>query len=104
MPRCDDPSIYGQIVADSRSRYWASSVTVVDIDARKAPTRKYWPQDMPRRFCEGAIKTQSGAESPINYPVYFAIIGSSSGYDLAWCVVGLDRQWAYDPQCRLARP
>ena len=26
------------------------------------------------------------------------------GYGVEWCVVGLDRNWAYNPRCRWARP
>ena len=30
------------------------------------------------------------------------MIGSSWGVE--WCVVGLDRNWAYNPACKMARP
>jgi hypothetical protein len=30
------------------------------------------------------------------------MIGASWGVE--WCVVGLDRNWAYNPACRMARP
>ena len=40
--------------------------------------------------------------------VHFSIIedGGFSGYGngVEWCVVGLDRNWAYNPSCRAARP
>ena len=26
------------------------------------------------------------------------------GWGVEWCVVGLDRNWAYNPACRMARP
>jgi len=25
-------------------------------------------------------------------------------YGVEWCVVGLDRNWAYSPSCKMARP
>jgi len=30
------------------------------------------------------------------------MLGTS--YGVQWCVVGLDRNWAYNPQCKMARP
>jgi hypothetical protein len=30
------------------------------------------------------------------------VIGSE--YGVEWCVAGLDRNWAYNPACRAARP
>jgi len=30
------------------------------------------------------------------------MIGASWGVE--WCVVGLDRNWAYNPRCKMARP
>lgn len=40
--------------------------------------------------------------------VHYAII-EDTGYlgvswGVQWCVVGLDRNWAYHPACRMARP
>ena len=40
--------------------------------------------------------------------LYYSIIedGGFAGYDqgVQWCVTGLDRNWAYNPDCRAARP
>jgi len=42
------------------------------------------------------------------HAVYYSIgedtgmIGASWGVE--WCVVGLDRNWAYNPRCKMARP
>jgi hypothetical protein len=30
------------------------------------------------------------------------MIGSTWGIE--WCVVGLDRNWSYNPACKMARP
>ena len=41
-------------------------------------------------------------------PVYYSIIedGGMIGWTwgVNWCVQGLDRNWAYNPDCRQARP
>lgn len=101
-PRCNDPAVVDQIVAEYRSRHWASGFE--DIHTGKARW-KSWPHHVrpPRRFCEGQIKAWRGPEL-LTYPIYYAIIADDPSYRLAWCVVGLDRPWPYDPRCRLARP
>ena len=41
-------------------------------------------------------------------PIYYGI-GEDTGiigvtWGVEWCVVGLDRNWAYNPACKAARP
>jgi len=40
--------------------------------------------------------------------VHYSIIEdgglASMGHGVEWCVVGLDRNWAYNPACRTAQP
>jgi hypothetical protein len=108
-PRCDDPGVFARIDAEYRGRHWASDFTPGGIFRARKTIRKYWPQrDMPRLFCEGIITPLSGAERPSfyppYYPIYYAIIANGLGYELEWCVVGLDRAWPYDRRCLLARP
>jgi hypothetical protein len=99
-PRCNDPGVFARIAAEYRGRHWASGFAAVAIGAHEADWVT-WPQKrMPRRFCEGTIIALSRAELPI----YYAIIADEPGYELAWCVVGLDHGWPYDQRCRLARP
>ena len=44
----------------------------------------------------------------ITRPVYYSIIedGGLIGmtYGVEWCVVGLNRNWAYNPACKMAQP
>src|SRR4051794_36235033 len=91
VPGCNDPMVYGQILAEFRGRHWASSFGALDIRKPREIKRKYWPQaDMPRRFCEGMIKPLSGAKRPdcrytspsyypVCYPIYYAIIANDAG-------------------------
>jgi hypothetical protein len=114
VPRCDHPAVFARIRAEFGGRHWGFGAVGIR-DARET-IRKYWPQaDMPRRFCEGVVKPLSGAGRPgckyyspsyypVCYPIYYAIIAYGLGFELEWCVVGLDRAWPYDERCRLARP
>jgi hypothetical protein len=105
---CDDPPVFARIAAEYRARHWASDPSAVAILGVHETTPEYWPSDMPRLFCAGIITRPGGAEHlsfhPSHYPIYYAIIANGPGYELEWCVVGLDRAWPIDPRCRLARP
>lgn len=64
-----------------------------------------WGLDfIPRRYCTGKVITSDGMRRRIDYSVRedLAIIGSNWGVE--WCVQGLDRNWAYQPDCKMARP
>jgi hypothetical protein len=41
-------------------------------------------------------------------PVHYSIIEDggmiSASWGVEWCVVGIDRNWAYNPACKMARP
>jgi len=41
-------------------------------------------------------------------PVYYSIVEDGgmigANWDVTWCVVGIDRNWAYNPLCKMARP
>jgi hypothetical protein len=106
--RCDDPAVRAQIAAEYRIRHRVSGLAAVDIFNVRKNVPKYWPSDMPRRFCEGIIPSPAGPErlsfQQAYYPIYYAIIANGQGYELEWCVVGLDHAWPLDPRCRLARP
>src|SRR3954470_12930476 len=100
-PRCDDPAVVDQIVAEYRGRHWASGFDVLRV---REANWESWPQHLiPRRFCEGQIKARLGPKRLI-YPIYYAIIADGPKYQVASCVVGPDHGWPYDQRCRLARP
>ena len=33
-----------------------------------------------------------------------ALVGIGATFGVEWCVVGLDRNWAYNPFCKMAQP
>jgi len=108
VPACDDPAALSEIAARFRSkerRFWNSELEIVGIDQVRETAFRPWDRDLiPRRFCSGRARISDGRA----HPVYYAIeedtgtIGASWG--VQWCVVGYDRNWAYNPACRMARP
>jgi hypothetical protein len=86
-------------------RFWNSDLEILEFDrVHEIAFRPWAPDTIPRRFC-GAIATTSDSR---HRPVYYSIgedvgfVGFSWGVE--WCVVGLDRSWAYNPGCKMARP
>jgi hypothetical protein len=111
VPLCDDPSVLGQISSKfsrKESEYWASNLELVGIDRiRQASALRPWtgaPQAIPRRFCNGIAHTSDGARHAIHYSILENAGWLGFSWGVEWCVVGLDRNWAYNPSCRMARP
>ena len=108
MPTCDYPPALDRIIGDFRTkeaRFWNSRLQIVGIeDIHQTAVLPWAAQDIPRRFCSGTVVINDGARHPMYYSIAedTGMIGMDWGVN--WCVVGLDRDWAYNPQCRAARP
>lgn len=96
--------------AEKESRFWNSSLQIVDFRGVRQIARNAWLRGtIPRRYCRAVAYVSAGAGMrPRRHMVYYWIgedtgfIGASWG--VRWCVVGLDRNWAYNPSCKMARP
>lgn len=101
-PHCDDRVVLGQIVADFGPRYWP--VGLVDLRGVHQARWNPWPPELTSpRWCAGWVVTTSRTdEAPM--PIYYSILGIGFSYRIESCVVGLDHDWAYNPQCLRARP
>jgi probable HAF family extracellular repeat protein len=110
----------GQIVGfyqDSNGLYHGflySGGSYVTLDDPLATQGTHAYAAIPRRFCIGKVHINDGTARRINYSIAedTGIIGATWGVE--WCVVGLDRNWAYAspttppgqtaPACREAGP
>ncbi len=59
---------------------------------------------IPRRFCSAIVYISDGSKHPLHYSINedTGMIGATWGVE--WCVVGLDRNWAFNPACKMAQP
>jgi hypothetical protein len=106
LPPCE--SALGSVsskFAEKESTFWNSTLQITGYDRVHEIAFRPWQSDnIPRRYCAATAMISDGKPRP----VYFSIIedggfaGFSSGVE--FCVVGLDRNWAYNPACRAARP
>jgi hypothetical protein len=106
VPACD----YGLGVIASRfatkeGRFWNSGLTIQGFENVRQVAFHPWANDtIPRRFCTATAIVSDGKKHRVNY-----LIGEDTGFvgatwGVEWCVVGLDRNWAYNPACKMARP
>ncbi len=108
VPLCTDPWPLGRIQANFRTkehRYWDSELQIVDFaNVREIAFRPWAAQTIPRRFCAAEALVSDG----VRHAVYYSIIEDAgfigAGWGVEWCVVGLDRNWAYNPACKMAKP
>ena len=85
--------------------YWASDLQIVNFEKIRETAYRPWAANtIPRRFCSGIVEVTDGRKHTIHYSIAedSGMIGASWGIE--WCIVGLDRNWAYNPACKMARP
>jgi hypothetical protein len=106
LPPCE--SALGKVssnFADKESTFWNSTLQITGYDRVREIAFRPWQSDnIPRRYCAAMAMISDGKPRP----VYFSIIedGGFAGFSngVEFCVVGLDRNWAYNPACKAARP
>jgi hypothetical protein len=106
VPPCD----YGLDTIASRfpekeGTFWNSGLQIVGFDKVRETAFRPWANDtIPRRFCTATAHISDGSKHAVNY-----WIGEDTGFigatwGVTWCVVGLDRDWSYNPKCKMVRP
>lgn len=108
VPLCTESGPLRHIQSTFRTkegRFWNSDLEIVDFrNVREIAFRPWVGGAIPRRFCRAEAIISDGAKRPVFYSIIEdgGFIGAT--YGVEWCVVGLDRDWAYNPGCRMARP
>ena len=91
--------------AQKESRFWNSSLQIVSFEGVRETAFRPWANGtIPRRYCSATAYVSDGRKHRVNYWIGedTGMIGMTWGVE--WCVVGLDRNWAYNPACQMARP
>jgi hypothetical protein len=98
------PAIAAQF-RDKESTFWNSALQITGFARIHEIAFRPWQSDnIPRRYCSGDVMLNDGKARTVNYSIIED--GGFASYEqgVEWCVTGLDRNWAYNPGCRLARP
>lgn len=108
LPACDDSGVLSKISGHFASRegqYWNSDLRVETFDRfREIGFRSNGLDYVPRRYCTARVLLNDAKYREVTYAIgeNLGFIGLSYGVD--WCIRGLDRNHAYDPGCKMARP
>jgi hypothetical protein len=91
--------------AEKESRFWNSSLQILGYERIRQIAYRPWVENtIPRRYCSARALVSDGRHRTVYYS-----IGEDTGFlgatwGVTFCVVGLDRNLAYNPSCRMARP
>lgn len=108
MPACDYSGALDRIIANFHTkeyRFWNSELRIVGVENIHETAWLPWAaQSIPRRFCSGTAVINDGARHPLFYSIAEDTDIDGFGWGVNFCVDGLDRNDAYNPNCRSAKP
>ena len=109
VPACDDPAVFERIQGrfhDREAEFWNTGLEILGLTEVKEIGYKSNGEDfIPRRYCIAqAYLNDEKKPRQLSYSINedLGIIGF--GFGVEWCVTGLDRNDAYAPSCKMARP
>lgn len=108
LPSCDNPDVLDRVSSRfeaTEHEYWNSSLAILSYDQVSTRALRPWGLDhIPRNYCRARALFNDNTHRDIVYSVAEdqGIIGTDFGVD--WCVVGLDRNYAYAPSCKMETP
>ncbi len=91
-------------------RFWGSDANIDDFaDTREIAFRPWGDKLIPRRYCEAKALVSSAEYGKQVWTKVYYSIGEDMGFagitwGVTWCVVGMDRNLSYAPDCKQARP
>ncbi len=108
LPSCADPGVFERIRSlfhDRETEFWKSGLEIVNLgQVREIGFRTEGLDYIPRRYCSARVYLNNQAVRPVSYSIVEDAGFIGFGYDVEWCVAGLDRNHAYGGYCRDAQP
>lgn len=90
---------------EKEGKFWNSDLQITGFgDIRETAFRPWQSDNIPRRYCSAAVMLSDGKPRTVHYSIIEDGGFAGIGQGVEWCVTGLDRNWAYSPACRSARP
>ena len=116
LPTCDDASVLSTISRrfdEAENTYWGGTHAIWGYTrVREIGFRANGLSYIPRRYCVALAAVEDPRVPPPDQRkprtvVYW--VGANAGtigwsWGVEWCVVGLDREHAYSPDCLILRP
>ena len=116
VPTCDDPAVLSTITGrfdETETTYWGGARAIDGYGrVREIGFRSNGIDYIPRRYCIGRaliVDPRAMPPQPRKARTVVYNVGASEGFigmgwNVEWCVVGLDRERAYEPACLALRP
>ena len=106
LPECEAGlGVIAAGFAEKESLFWNSALQILDFEkVRQTAFRPWASGTIPRRFCSAVALVSDGRRHRVHYWIGEDTGFIGAGWGVEWCVVGLDRNWAYNPGCKMARP
>jgi hypothetical protein len=90
--------------AEKESTFWNSALQIIGYSKVHETAFRPWQSDnIPRRYCTASAMLNDGKLRTVNYSIIEDGGIAGFGQGVEFCVVGLDRDWAYNPACKAAR-
>src|SRR5262245_25362425 len=108
LPPCDYEAALYKISSRFNMRendFWNTDLRIVAFDkVRETAFRPWAANTIPRRYCSAIVHISDGRKTAVHYSIGedTGMIGMTWGVE--WCIVGLDRNWAFAPHCKMALP
>ena len=90
---------------DREAEFWNTGLEILGFEKVREIGYKTNGEDyIPRRYCTARAYLNDEKSHQVSYSINedLGIIGF--GFGVEWCVGGLDRNDAYAPNCKMARP
>jgi hypothetical protein len=98
------PTITSQF-QEKESTFWNSPLVITAYGNIHETAFRPWQSDnIPRRYCAGEAMLSDGKMRPVHFSIIEDGGFAGFGQGVEWCVVGLDRNWAWNPACKAAKP
>ena len=108
VPACDDPAVFERIQGgfhDREAEFWNTGLEIVNLLEIKEIGYKTNGEDyIPRRYCTARAYLNDEKPRQLSYSINEDLGFIGFGFGVEWCVAGLDRNDAYAPHCKMARP
>ena len=91
--------------AYKEARFWNSGLQILSFEGVREIAYSPWARGtIPRRFCRAVALVSDGRKHAVSFWIGEDTGFAGTGWGVRWCVVGLDRNWDYNPRCKMARP
>jgi len=90
---------------EKESKFWNSDLRITAYGQIRETAFRPWQSDnIPRRYCSADVMLNDGKMRQVHYSIIEDGSFAGFGQGVEWCVTGLDRNWAYNPGCKAAKP